>query len=88
MKNKAMIACALVLYFFVGLSGLFPFPALFARTITDYPPDFVEGRDRVEVTVCRGLPMIYRFCRTNLIMMSGESPATLRIPAAQEGVAG
>lgn len=82
MKNKAMVACALVLYFFVGLSGLFRFPAPLTRTITDYPPDYVEGQDRVEVTVCRGLPMIYRLCRTNLIMMSGEYPATSRTRTA------
>ena len=75
-KHKAMIACALALYLLVGLSGAFRFPALFSRTITEYPPDYVEGRNRVEITVCRGLPMIYRHCRMNIIMMSGESPPT------------
>ena len=76
MKKKGIIALAVLLYLFVGLSGLFRFPAPFSGTITEYPPDYVEGRDRVETTVCRGLPMIYRHCRTNIIMMSGELPAS------------
>lgn len=63
MKKKMMIACAVALYLFVGLSGLFRFPAVFvySTTITTYH-DRAEPITRTEMTRCRGLPGLLRYC--------------------------
>ncbi len=76
MKNKTIIGLAVVLYLLVGLTGFFRFPAVVSTSRTMYPDDYSEDGIRTEVTVCRGLPFIYRSCRTTVEMMSGESSST------------
>ena len=63
MNKKAMIACAVALYLFVGLSGFFNFPAAFgySRTITTYY-DPAEDRGPTEAIRCRGLPWLFSYC--------------------------
>ncbi len=63
MKMKGIIGLAVLFYLFVGLSGLFRFPAAFgySRTMTTYyDPD--EGRERTEAIRCRGFPVVFRYC--------------------------
>ncbi len=63
MKKRTMIACAIALYLFVGLSGLFRFPAAFGyiRTVETYH-DSAELRVRTEMIRCRGLPILFSYC--------------------------
>ena len=79
MKNKAAIACALALYLFVGLSGLFRFPAPFKywRTTTTYY-DASEGRERTENIRCRGLPVVFSYCTGTIEAPREDAPSTRR----------
>lgn len=63
MRKRAIIGCAVALYLFVGLSGLFRFPAAFASwsTITTYH-DPAELSERTETIRCRGLPGLFSHC--------------------------
>lgn len=78
MKKKGIIACAAALYLFVGLSGLFRFPAAFgySRTMTMYY-DPAEGREPTEAIRCRGLPGLFSYCEGTV-----EAP---RPPASRVG---
>lgn len=77
MKTKAIIAIAVMLYLFFGLSGLFRFPAAFgfSRTITTYY-DATESRERTESIRCRGLPFILSYCTGTIEAPREEAPAT------------
>ena len=79
MKKKAMIACALALYLFVGVSGLFRFPAAFvySRTVTTYH-DPAEARERTETIRCRGLPVVFSYCTGTIEAPRDEAPPTGR----------
>lgn len=78
MKKKTIIASAAALYLFVGLSGLFHFPAAFgfSRTITTYY-DSAEAREPTEAIRCRGLPGLFSYCEG-----TAEAP---RPPASRTG---
>ncbi|MCY4646973.1 MAG: hypothetical protein OXE73_08870 [Gammaproteobacteria bacterium] len=76
MNKKTMIACAVALYLFVGLSGFFRFPAAYrySRTITTYyDPD--EGRERTEAIRCRGFPVVFSYCTGTIEAPSDEVPS-------------
>ena len=77
MKRKAVIACALAIYLFVGLSGWFRFPAAFefSRTTTIYY-DPAEDRERTEVIRCRGLPVVVSHCTGTIEAPRDEAPPT------------
>lgn len=75
MKKKAMIALAVLIYLFVGLSGLFRFPAAFgfSTTITTYY-DPAETRERTEEIRCRGLPGVVSYCTGTIEAPRDEAP--------------
>lgn len=82
MKKKTMIACAVALYLFVGLSGLFGFPAAFEYSLTIttyYDPD--EARERTEAIRCRGLPGVFRYCTGTIEAPRDEVPLPPGTPA-------
>ena len=81
MKKKGMIAFAVVVYLFVGLSGLFRFPAAFGfiRTTTTYY-DPAEARERTEAIRCRGLPVIVSYCTGTIEAPRDQAPPTPRTP--------
>lgn len=81
MRKKGIIALAVLFYLFVGLSGLFRFPAAFAysRTTTTYY-DPAEARERTEEIRCRGLPVIVSHCTGTIEAPRDEAPSTPRAP--------
>lgn len=81
MKKKGVIALAVLLYLFVGLSGLFRFPAALghSRTITTYY-DPGEARERTEAIRCRGLPIIVSYCTGTIEAPRDEALRTQRTP--------
>lgn len=81
MKKKGVIALAVLFYLFVGLSGLFRFPAAFgySRWITTYY-DPGEARERTEVIRCRGLPVIVSYCSGTIEAPRDEDPPTPGTP--------
>ncbi len=83
MKMKGMIALGVLFYLFVGLSGLFHFPAAFgySRTKTVYL-DTVEARERTEDIRCRGLPGIVSYCAGTIEAPRDEAPPRRREPGS------
>ncbi len=79
MNKKRIITLAVLFYLFVGLSGLFRFPAAFgySRTITTYY-DPGEARERTEVIRCRGLPVIVSYCSGTIEAPRDEVPPAPR----------
>ena len=77
MKKNRLIALAVLLYLFVGLSGLFRFPAAFgfSRTTTTYHDELRERTERIR---CRGLPGLIGYCEGTVEAPAEDASPTRR----------
>ena len=73
MKKKRVWLIVLALLVLGGFTGFPGFPAIYSRTTTHCPPDYVEGGSRVTTTICRGIPSIWKSCQVRIRQSSADT---------------
>ena len=72
-KTKVLLTVAVSLLLLLSLTGTARFPAIFTKTVTEYPRDYTDDGSFAEVTKCSGIPYIYRSCTTSMVPRESES---------------
>ena len=75
MRDKILLAIPVTILVFVGLVGAFEFPAVVSSDMTFYPRDYHGNEEAYEEkTTCRGVPLVFRSCKTEMVKRAPEQP--------------
>ena len=75
MRDKILVAVPVTILVFVGLLGVFDFPAVVSFDRTFYPRDYHGNKEAYEEkTTCLGVPLLFRSCETEMVKRATEQP--------------
>lgn len=56
-----------------GLTGVPSLPAIVTQTRTVYPSDYSDSGHHIAITICRGVPFVWKSCKVRIRMPSTDS---------------